>query len=769
MDTGVLLLSSNDRTKPQPMKNLFTLLAMLIASQISFAQTSGGPDAYGYEWRDSNDPNGPTFNWIDITAVGTPVTGLTDDNASAFITMGMVFHYYWTDVTKVIIGSNGWVGMSPTANIAHCFPAIPTAGGSADHFLAPMMTDLLISQPGFNADVYYHWDQPNQQFIISYVNAPWWNANPPGYLGSNTFQVILSAADSSITYQYLDVDQVNLNNQAGCAQDLVIGMENVTGDIGLNPYTEIVPPDNYAIKFYYPNPVTYTIQDATPQWNQNTENKGQFVLANSDFNLQTAISNVGNTDISDDIAITANVSDLNNINVYSALDTVSNLSAGGTNTVVFPVSANLAPGQYFFETETSNPNDINPGNDVTISELNAVDMSQGAFTLSYATQNPPFTSVAWTGGGGVGAYYKPPSYPVFLDSIGVYIVDAGGSQDFTLEVYDDDQGSNIPGSVLSTQVVSGFSYLPNQWVNVPLSSPLQIDSGGVYIGWIHQTGNTIALGTEQVGPISQQSYEYVGGGWAVYRENDNTELLINGYFTSQCGSFTVNTDDIQHVTCFGGADAEISVTATGGTPPINFNWDNAVGAVEDPSGLNAGIYVLTVTDGAGCQTGVSVTVNQPAAVSGTGVESPEQQGGDGSIDFTPSGGTPPYTYVWSNGSTDQDPSGLIADTYTVTVTDSEGCTGTVTVEVTNQVGISDLELINLQVYPNPNSGEFSVVGDFGDGVFDVTDLSGRIVESTSTWLSDRVTINIKDASTGTYLVRWIGDNGIGVTRISVTQ
>lgn len=742
---------------------------MLLSSQFLFAQTSGGPDQYGYVWRDSNDPNGPTFNWIDITSVGTPVTGLTDDNASAFITMGMSFRYYWTDVTKVIVGSNGWLGLSPTANIAHCFPAIPTPGGAADHYLAPMMTDLLISQSGFSADVYYYWDQVNQLFIVSYINTPWWNANPPGYLGSNTFQVILSAADSSITYQYLDVDQVNLNDQVGCAQDLVIGMENVTGDIGLNPYTEIVPPDNYAIKFYYPNPVTYSIQDATPQWNQNTENKGQFVLANSDFNLQTAVTNVGNTDIADDISISASVENLNNVSVYNAIDTVPNLSAGGTNTVVFSNPANLAAGQYFFETETTNSNDLNPGNDVTISEVNAVDMSQGAFTLSYATQNFPTTSVAWTGGGGVGVYYKPPSYPVFLDSIGVYIVDAGGAQDFTLEVYDDDQGANIPGSVLSTQVVSGFSYIPNQWVNVPLSAPLQIDSGGVYIGWIHQTGNTVALGTEQVGPISQQSYEFVGGGWAVYRENDNTELLINGYFTSQCGSFTVNTDGIQHVTCFGGADAEINVTATGGTPPIVFNWDNAVGMVEDPTGLNAGVYVLTVSDDDGCQTGVTVTVNQPAEVSGVGVESPEMLGGDGTIDFTPSGGTPPYTYLWSNGSTDEDPSGLAADTYTVTITDAEGCTGTVTVDVTSQVGITDQDLIQLQVYPNPNTGEFVVTGDLGSGVFEVSDLSGRVIESTATRLSDRTVINLNAVSTGTYLVRFIGEEGSGVTRISVQR
>ena len=754
------------------MKNLFTLCITLFSIQFISAQTSGGPDAYGYTWRDSNDPNGPSFDWVDITTSGTLVTGLTDDNATAFISMdGMSFHYYWNDITKLIIGSNGWIGFSLASNIAHCFPTMPTAGGSADHFLAPMMTDLLISQPGFNADVYYYYDQPNDRYIVSYVGAPWWNVNAPGYLGSNTFQVILSAQDSSITYQYLDVDQVNLNNQVGCDQDLIIGIENLTGGIGLQVYQEVVPADNYAIKFYYPNPVTYSIQDAGPNWNQNIDNKGQFVLAQSDFNLQTGISNFGNADITSEILVNGRLNDLNNITVYTGVDTIPNLSAGGANTVVFSDPANLSPGQYFYQTETVNADDVNLGNNISNTEINSVDMTQGNFMLSYATQAIALTSVLWQGGdGGAGVYLKPPSYPVTLESVAVYMVDAGGPQNFQIEIYDDNLGSSIPGTSLATEFVSGTSFTTNAWVNVPLSNPIEITSGGIFVGWIHEINSTIGLGSEQVGPISRQSFEYIGGNWAVYRENNNTELLINGVFSTECGSLTVNTESIEHTSCFGSLDGAINVTVTGGTDPYTYNWDNALGAIEDPNGIGSGVYVLTVTDSAGCTTGTSVTLNQPADITGSEIISSATQGNNGAIDFTPAGGTPPYSFLWSTGFATEDITGLTVGPYSLTVIDAEGCTATFDFIVTDQVGISEYRLVKIDVYPNPNTGSFVVAGDFtDDGFFELTDITGRQIRFEANLKANRADIRLTESSTGVYLLRWITNEAIGTVRLSVTK
>ena len=178
-------------TTTDMIKTILSTLVFTIITITTFA-ASGGPDAYGYTWADSNEPGGPVYSWIDISGTGNLVSGLQDDNSVPFISMGMSFHYYWTDYTELKIGSNGWIGFNNTGNIAHCFPSMPLPGGVADNYLAPLMTDLNFQGVGNPAKVYYEHDIPNDRFIISYIDVPWWSVNAPGFLGINSFQVILS-------------------------------------------------------------------------------------------------------------------------------------------------------------------------------------------------------------------------------------------------------------------------------------------------------------------------------------------------------------------------------------------------------------------------------------------------------------------------------------------------------------------------------------------------------------------------------------------------
>lgn len=130
------------------------------------------------------------------------------------------------------------------------------------------------------------------------------------------------------------------------------------------------------------------------------------------------------------------------------------------------------------------------------------------------------------------------------------------------------------------------------------------------------------------------------------------------------------------VLCQGGADGTVAVTASGGAEPYNFQWSNGSG-LPDLTGLSAGTYSLTVSDANGCSGFASCTIHEPASpvtVDDAGITNADCNGGNGgAIDVTVSGGTPPYSFLWSTGDTSEDVTSLVAGTYTVTVTDANNC------------------------------------------------------------------------------------------------
>ncbi len=153
------------RTFTNSLKALIGAGVFLISGLPSFAQTSGGPDTYGYIWRDSNDPNGPAYNWVDIVNApgAVQVSGLADDNIKGPFPVGFAFHYYWYDVTTFRVGSNGYMGFSATP-VAHPFPTIPLPSG-IQNYMPAMGSDLTFTDaagaalPGVEC---WYWTGPAQ-------------------------------------------------------------------------------------------------------------------------------------------------------------------------------------------------------------------------------------------------------------------------------------------------------------------------------------------------------------------------------------------------------------------------------------------------------------------------------------------------------------------------------------------------------------------------------------------------------------------------------
>ncbi|MEL6923484.1 MAG: LamG-like jellyroll fold domain-containing protein, partial [Bacteroidota bacterium] len=142
----------------------------------------------------------------------------------------------------------------------------------------------------------------------------------------------------------------------------------------------------------------------------------------------------------------------------------------------------------------------------------------------------------------------------------------------------------------------------------------------------------------------------------------------------------------EHISCPGQTDGDASVSVTNGIWPYNFEWDNG----QTDSTLNdvgAGTYLVTVTDFYGCTASSSVTLTDPTTLSVStsvtssfnGFDVSCNNGKDGAAEATPSGGTGNYTFAWSTGATTQSINSIGAGSYTVTVSDDNGCTATSTI------------------------------------------------------------------------------------------
>lgn len=138
------------------------------------------------------------------------------------------------------------------------------------------------------------------------------------------------------------------------------------------------------------------------------------------------------------------------------------------------------------------------------------------------------------------------------------------------------------------------------------------------------------------------------------------------------------------VTCFGGSDGTASGSVTGGTPNYSYSWSPIGGTGSTASGLPIGTYTVSVTDNNACLTTNTVLITQPTdiVVTGTVTNVSCFGGSNGLVATTVTGGVSPYTYFWSSGQTTPTSTGLIAGTYTLIVTDNNGCQKTLTYTVT---------------------------------------------------------------------------------------
>ncbi|MFT4534342.1 MAG: hypothetical protein ACI9P5_001700 [Saprospiraceae bacterium] len=167
--------------------------------------------------------------------------------------------------------------------------------------------------------------------------------------------------------------------------------------------------------------------------------------------------------------------------------------------------------------------------------------------------------------------------------------------------------------------------------------------------------------------------------------------------------------------CFGGADGSATASSTGGTGPYTYAWSNG-GSGATQTNLTAGTYTVTATDGNDCTIVGSVDISEPPTALTAGIvvtTQPNCGNADGTLSAFGDGGTPEYTYLWNNESTNAVLTNIAAGDYSVTTTDSNGCTAEAAVTLTENEGIS--LAANDVINNNCNGGSIGAATITADG------------------------------------------------------
>jgi len=489
----------------------------------------GGPDLYGYEYLDSDTtaPGAPTYNWVSIKGAGIEVTGLSDDTCLGPFPIGFEFPYYWYRADSVNISSNGYFSFSDRAKYMQPFSPVPGPQGPNDQ-LAALLSDLDPRDSASPHGSVWYWSNGTDSFIVEYDSIAFWSTG-----GNNTFQIILTKADSSITFQYKE--QSGQPFEGWTPEHNQTGIENLSGTIGLNYLSGTTPAGNaihasLAVRFIPPE--SSSVHDVGIRNAMNDRNGGLFAIKGRPLSFWAVVKNSGNQS-EPDYKVYFKVQRTNGSVLFADSVWASASNPGETESLAL---ANTwwpsTNGTYFIKAYTKLTGDMLPVNDTTTLELHVVTMPA---LLTYDGGTPNGSRWAFLlAGNGYGNRFVPPVYPCSVMSAKVYMQMGTTPTNPYVGIFDDNGPNGGPGDTLYITTVNVST---EDWFTVTPPSPVVISDGAFFVCATQVADTNPYFGFDSIPPISFQTWEGISGVWAPGRDARVRDLCANATVSGPVGIF----------------------------------------------------------------------------------------------------------------------------------------------------------------------------------------------------------------------------------------
>jgi subtilisin family serine protease len=242
---------------------------------------------------------------------------------------------------------------------------------------------------------------------------------------------------------------------------------------------------------------------------------------------------------------------------------------------------------------------------------------------------------------------------------------------------------------------------------------------------------------------------------------------------------------VTNVTCNGLANGAIDLAITQGAVQ-SIVWDLNNVTTEDVTNLAAGNFRVTLTDSNGCISYGSFTVTQPEAITAYITTTQADANTTAVLDLQVIGGTPEYTFDWSNAINTEDQTNVAAGFYTVTVTDANGCTATTDATVEQYIavdtttnngggnngggnngtaGVEENTSIDLNIYPNPASENATISWNNEVSTLQIINAQGQVIAQEN--VANTNTFQVTDLATGSYFVQLSYNNNTTTKKLII--